>query len=392
MTAIEHSKARLAFEAEMVDGVAQPRRGMVFRRVFVDDHGSPSHFTCRGEVGEGRWADPTWPRADEGSFLRPANAVATKGWAFDGVDPAYTDTPDDIALFGISPHADLAGLAKRIAESEEALRRQHDVLMGSPELIFRPGEGLKMAGPMVAAFAAAHEAMLVESGAKNFLLLSFHSKRLPGEKILVTMRRSTGATVEDKWSERERQVDQIRSEWTAKRGAPSPCEAEQGFATGLARALEILGVDLVAAPDQLPSGRTVGDMGCRVRPEDAPDDAGPTSEESDPPSEEPSEAALPAFLALNQSTGDMCCDHCGAREPFPFPVPLAGVTAALKPFADKHRDCPAPPVGRVLSDLEDEIARRSKEDRFDDQRGYTNGLREAVRRLRGGAKREPTDG
>jgi hypothetical protein len=241
---------------------------------------------------------------------------------------------------------------------------------------------------MVAAFAAAHEAMLVESGAKNFLLLTLRAKRLPGEKILVTLRRSTGATVEDKWLERERQVDIVAAEYRDLTSAHGKAK----YTDGLARALTLLGRDPDAPAGQLPSGRTTGDLGCNVRPEDAPDDAGPTSEESDPPSEEPPGADLPAFLALDQSTGNMRCDRCGAQEPFPFPVPLAGVTAALKPFADKHRDCPAPTVGRVLSDLEDEIARRSKEDRFDDQRGYTNGLREAVRRLRGGAKREPADG
>jgi hypothetical protein len=127
MTTIEHSKARLAFEAEMVDGVAQPRRGMVFRRVPGGDD-LPSHFTCRGEVGEGKWADPTWPLWEgKPRIFLPSALVKHKTWAFDGVDPAFTDTPDDIALFGISPHADLADLAKRISESEETMRRQHDV-------------------------------------------------------------------------------------------------------------------------------------------------------------------------------------------------------------------------------------------------------------------------
>lgn len=306
-------RARLAFEVAILSGTELPRRGMVFR---YPNGEIPTHITCRADLGEGNWADPEMPGETPTIINVPAQ-LREKAIGFDGVDPAYTDTPDDIVQFGVSQHADLAVLAKRIKETDETVRWQKDLLYSPPEVVFDK-YGISFAGRLIGHFAAACEELLLrEPRAKNFLQFCFTSPKEPARKMFLTVRRATGKTVEEAWFERGRAIDKIVAEYK-KAGALE--------AAGLRRALELLGVD----PN--------------VESTLAAELAKNAAEEDEPISRDPNVA----HLSVDTITNEFVCAACGVREKLSVPVTTDRMLELLTSFTEKHRTCPDDPVLRAI--------------------------------------------
>lgn len=324
------TEARRTFEAALAAGTEKPRRGMVFRYLLAPDPAgtTPEYFVCRADLGDGRWVDPAGVDLPAG-IVDIAVQVATGRRAFDGVDPAYTDTPEDIAAFGISPHADLSKLADRISGAEQTIRMQHAILTRSPELTFGE-DGMALSGHIIAMMAAAHEDALTRSGVKNFLQMSFHSNHRPGHLILVTIRHSTGMTVEEKYLEWGRKLDEVAEEY--RKCAPlARFDDQRAHVNTLRAVLEKFGRDPDAAAGALPSGVPAAELG--LAPDDEEPEAGPSL------------PGLSERQHVDTKTSEMVCNGCEAREPLPKPLRLDRVVDVLTTFAAKHIDCGVKPTG-----------------------------------------------